>query len=102
MESSELWLVQPVLPPTSLISPQGIVTRVGDVKPLMEVACYTCDACGFEIYQEVTGESFMPIARCPTPSCLNHSGQAPLHLQTQACKACPLCRVALCSCFHLF
>lgn len=30
---------------------QGIVTRVNDVKPLMEFACYTCDDCGFEIYQ---------------------------------------------------
>lgn len=35
------------LPP----APQGIVTRVNDVKPLMEFACYTCDDCGFEIYQ---------------------------------------------------
>ena len=65
---------------------QGIVTRVGDVKPLMEVACYTCDACGFEIYQEVAGESFMPISRCPTPSCLNNAANAHLHLQTRACK----------------
>ena len=30
---------------------QGICTRVGDVKPLLEVACFTCDCCGFEIYQ---------------------------------------------------
>jgi len=63
------------------------VTRVGDVKPLMEVACYTCDACGFEIYQEVTGESFMPIQRCPTGACLNNTSGANLHLQTRACKA---------------
>ena len=62
------------------------MTRVGDVKPLMEVACYTCDACGFEIYQEVTGESFMPIQRCPTGACLNSTTGANLHLQTRACK----------------
>lgn len=24
---------------------------MGDVKPLIEVACLTCDSCGFEIYQ---------------------------------------------------
>ena len=30
---------------------QGVCTRVGDVKPLLEVACLTCDCCGFEIYQ---------------------------------------------------
>jgi DNA replication licensing factor MCM7 len=62
------------------------VTRVGDVKPLMEVACYTCDACGFEIYQEVTGDTFMPIQRCPTGACLNGTSGANLHLQTRACK----------------
>ena len=33
---------------------QGICTRVGDVKPLLEVACLTCDGCGFEIYQVCT------------------------------------------------
>ncbi len=63
------------------------MTRVGDVKPLMEVACYTCDACGFEIYQEVTGDTFMPIQRCPTSACLNNAAGAQLHLQTRACKA---------------
>lgn len=36
-----------------LVSVQGMVTRVTDVKPLVKVATYTCDACGFEIYQEV-------------------------------------------------
>ena len=66
---------------------KGIVTRVGDVKPLMEVACYTCDACGFEIYQEVTGDAFTPIAKCPTAQCRGGgSGGAALHLQTRACK----------------
>ena len=71
----------------ALVTVSGIVTRVGDVKPLMEVACYTCDACGFEIYQEVTGEAFTPLARCPTPACLNnHATNGQLHLQTRACK----------------
>ena len=36
---------------TSLMLSQGICTRVGDVKPLIEVACFTCDGCGFEVYQ---------------------------------------------------
>jgi DNA replication licensing factor MCM7 len=36
-----------------LVRVSGIVTRVSDVKPLVEVATYTCDQCGFEIYQEV-------------------------------------------------
>ena len=68
-----------------LVTVSGIVTRVGDVKPLMEVACYTCDTCGFEIYQEVTGDAFMPVQSCPTPAC-GGSNAAAVHLQTRACK----------------
>jgi len=34
-----------------LVTFKGICTRAGDVKPLIEVACLTCDSCGFEIYQ---------------------------------------------------
>ena len=35
-----------------LVSFKGICTRVGDVKPLIEVACFTCDSCEYEVYQE--------------------------------------------------
>ncbi|GJV09489.1 DNA replication licensing factor MCM7 [Tanacetum coccineum] len=34
-----------------LVKISGIVTRCSDVKPLMKVAVYTCEECGFEIYQ---------------------------------------------------
>lgn len=34
-----------------LVTIKGIITRCTDVKPLMAVATYTCDECGFEIYQ---------------------------------------------------
>lgn len=34
-----------------LVKLAGIVTRCSDVKPLMQVAVYTCEECGFEIYQ---------------------------------------------------
>jgi DNA replicative helicase MCM subunit Mcm2 (Cdc46/Mcm family) len=34
-----------------LVKISGIVTRCSDVKPLMQVAVYTCEECGFEIYQ---------------------------------------------------
>ena len=30
---------------------QGICTRISDVKPLMEVACFTCDVCDQATYQ---------------------------------------------------
>ena len=35
--------------------PQGIVTQVTDVKPLLTVATYLDGASGFEVYQEITG-----------------------------------------------
>ncbi|KAK9930733.1 hypothetical protein M0R45_027761 [Rubus argutus] len=44
-----------------LVRISGIVTRCSDVKPLMQVAVYTCEECGFEIYQEVTARIFMPL-----------------------------------------
>ena len=34
-----------------LVTLKGIVTKCSDVKPLLQVAAYTCDECGFEIYQ---------------------------------------------------
>lgn len=36
-----------------LVRISGIVTRCSDVKPLMQVAVYTCEECGFEIYQVI-------------------------------------------------
>ena len=37
-----------------LVTVQAIATRVSDVKPLITVATYTCDVCGYEIYQNVS------------------------------------------------
>ena len=36
-----------------LVCVKGIVTRATEVKPLMQVATYTCDQCGAETYQPV-------------------------------------------------
>lgn len=33
---------------------RGIVTRSTEVKPVVEVATYTCDQCGAESYQPVS------------------------------------------------
>lgn len=40
-----------------LVKISGIVTRCSDVKPLMQVAVYTCEECGFEIYQVINKQS---------------------------------------------
>ncbi len=39
-----------------LLVVRGIVTRATEVKPVMTVATYTCDQCGAESYQPVSGE----------------------------------------------
>ena len=36
-----------------LVQVKGIVTRATEVKPMMQVATYTCDQCGAETYQPV-------------------------------------------------
>jgi DNA replication licensing factor MCM7 len=58
----------------------GMVSRISDVKPHISVCTYTCEVCGFEVYQEVTGHQFMPLLKCNSPICKeNKSG----HLQMQ-------------------
>lgn len=37
-----------------IVKVRGIITRCTDVKPLMQVAVYTCEECGFEIYQVIS------------------------------------------------
>ena len=37
-----------------LVCVRGIVTRCTEVKPVVQVATYTCDRCGTESYQTVS------------------------------------------------
>ena len=67
-----------------LLTVKGIVTRVSEVKPAIAVATYTCAKGGFEVYQEVTGRSFMPLGTCPAANCCGATGR--LNLQTRGCK----------------
>jgi len=70
-----------------LVTLRGIVIKAGDVKPMAEVCCYTCDTCGKEVYQEVAGDTFMPLSDCPTDVCRNATGRAgQLSFQTRASK----------------
>lgn len=70
-----------------LVRVGGIVTRVSDVKPLIEVATYTCDTCGFEIYQEVGfKQQFTPIAECPSAHCVENRMKGKLFMQTRGSK----------------
>ncbi|XP_024527474.1 DNA replication licensing factor MCM7 isoform X1 [Selaginella moellendorffii] len=69
-----------------LVKVRGIVTRCSDVKPLIQVAVYTCEECGFEIYQEVTSRTFMPLLECPSTRCRTNNVKGRLILQLRASK----------------
>ena len=69
-----------------LVCVKGVVIRATEVKPMLQVATYTCDRCGAETYQPISSSSFMPIEMCQSQDCqLNKSGGR-LCLQTRGSK----------------
>jgi DNA replication licensing factor MCM7 len=72
-----------------LVTLKGMVVRASDVKPYCQVATYSCDACGCEIYQVLEGKrEFMPQRMCPSRECQNdrRTRLDTLHLQTRGSK----------------
>lgn len=65
---------------------RGIVTRVLDVKPSVLVNAYTCDKCGFEIFQEVHLKVFQPLSDCTSEVCKTDHQRGQLHMLTRASK----------------
>lgn len=68
------------------ITVRGIVTRVSDVKPTVIVNAYTCDTCGFEVFQEVNSKVFTPLTECPLPACRANGNKSHLNASTRASK----------------
>ncbi|KAK6199443.1 DNA replication licensing factor MCM7 [Scheffersomyces amazonensis] len=68
------------------ITVRGIVTRVSDVKPNILVNAYTCDKCGYEIFQEVTSKTFTPLSECTAPACKADNNKGQLFMSTRASK----------------
>ncbi|ORZ25428.1 MCM2/3/5 family-domain-containing protein [Absidia repens] len=69
-----------------LVTLRGIVTRVTDVKPFLQVNTYSCDACGHEIFQEIKSRQFTPLTECPSDDCRNNNVRGKLYMQTRASK----------------
>jgi DNA replication licensing factor MCM7 len=69
-----------------LVKIRGIVTRVSAVKPIVTIATYTCDACGYEIYQEIKSKQFLPLDACPAAVCQKNRKKGRLFMQTRGCK----------------
>lgn len=72
-----------------LITVRGIVTRVSDVKPAIQVNAYTCDKCGNEIFQEVKSQQFAPLQVCPSKKCQENNANGQLFMSTRASKFLP-------------
>ncbi len=69
-----------------LVNVRGIVTRATEVKPMLQVATYTCDQCGAETYQTINSTNFMPLLMCPSDDCRINKSGGRLHLQTRGSK----------------
>merc|ERR1711962_693554 len=57
-----------------------------DIKPMLQVATYTCDQCGAETYQTINSTAFMPLLMCPSDDCRINKSGGRLHLQTRGSK----------------
>ncbi|SCV03136.1 LAME_0H07998g1_1 [Lachancea meyersii CBS 8951] len=69
-----------------LITVRGIVTRVSDVKPSVLVNAYTCDQCGYEVFQEVNSRMFTPLVDCTSEQCSQNQTKGQLFMSTRASK----------------
>jgi len=69
-----------------LTSIRGIITKATEVKPIMQVATYTCDQCGAETFQPVASTSFMPQMSCPGEDCRVNKSGGRLTLQSRGSK----------------
>lgn len=69
-----------------LITVRGIITRVSDVKPAVTVIAYTCDQCGYEVFQEVNSKTFSPLVECTSRECSQNQTKGQLFMSTRASK----------------
>jgi len=79
-----------------LITVRGIVTRVSEVKPLLQVNAYTCDVCGSETFQDISNKTFAPLFNCENENeCKKNGIRGSLHMQTRACRFSPFQEVKI-------
>ena len=70
----------------SLVTLRGIITRVTDVAPLVQVVTYICTTCGWETYQSINDRTFTPLTDCPSSVCGTERKRGHLTLQTRGSK----------------
>ncbi|KAF8343932.1 DNA replication licensing factor MCM7 [Cantharellus anzutake] len=72
-----------------LLTVRGMITRVSEVKPLLQVNAYTCESCGSEIFQDIINKQFTPLIDCISQICLANGTKGTLNMQTRASKFSP-------------
>lgn len=69
-----------------LITLRGLVIRATEVSPQATVITYTCDTCGAETYQPVSGVQFTPPTACPSADCVRSKANGRLFMQVRGSK----------------
>ncbi|KAG9012555.1 Mcm2-7 hexameric complex component [Tulasnella sp. 427] len=72
-----------------LITIRGIVTRVSEVKPRVQIVTYSCDSCGNEIFQQIAHPQFTPMVDCVSEMCMTNNTKGTLNMQTRASRFTP-------------
>ena len=78
-----------------LLSVRGIVTRVSEVKPFLQVEAVACDVCGAESFTEVTGRTFLPTEFCTSTTCRTNKVKSAVYAQNRASKFVPFQEVKI-------
>lgn len=78
-----------------LITLRGIVTRVSEVKPFLQVEAVACDVCGAEIFTEITSRSYLPTTYCTSKTCTMNKVKSPVYPQNRASKFVPFQEVKI-------
>lgn len=69
-----------------LIGIRGVVTKIGQVNPFVQVVTYVCESCGSETYQTVSSDLFDVLEECQSEKCKIRALKGTLHLQTRGSK----------------
>ncbi len=56
------------------------------MKPRIAVCTYTCEVCGSEMFQEVVGNTFMPVQKCISQRCQDNKTNGKITMQTRGSK----------------
>ncbi|KAM0676996.1 DNA replication licensing factor MCM7 [Binucleata daphniae] len=65
---------------------RGIITKITQTKPSLQLAAYICESCASETYQSVDKDTFIPVLQCNSPKCSIQKIRPTLILKNRASK----------------